>query len=433
VRYPTIGSGGAEDAQPFLVNFPYGVVMAHNGNVANYTELLDALEREEARHVDSGCDVEVVLNVFALALGRQANVGFSIGSYYAAVNEVFREVKGAYSVTGFIAGHGLYAFRDPYGIKPIAMGRRQQDGRTSVAVASESVVLDVLGYELEPPIGAGEAVLVDLQGNIHRRQVVPSRLTPCLFEFVYFARPDSVIDDISVYHTRMRMGRRLARQIDELGIEIDVVVPVPDSARHAAHAIATELGLPYREGLVKNRYVGRTFIMPDQRARRRSVRHKLNPIRTVLEGKRVLLVDDSIVRGNTSRKIVEVARRSGAEKVYLASTAPPLRYPCVYGIDMATRLEFVARDRSVDEVARLLDVDALIYQELADLEESAREGNPAIEQFCNACFSGRYPTGDISEEMLIEIERERLARGACRDPRPASSLTAATAPRRDLD
>ncbi|MGD8394893.1 MAG: amidophosphoribosyltransferase [Candidatus Eiseniibacteriota bacterium] len=412
VRYPTIGSGGVEDAQPFVVNFPYGIVMAHNGNVANYRELKEELEAEDARHIDSGCDVEIVLNVFALALSHQAKVGFSTGSYYAAVNEVFKRVHGAYSVVGFIAGHGLYAFRDPYGIKPIAFGRRELDGQVSYAVASESVVLDVLGYELEPAPAAGEAILVDLEGQVHRRQVVPSQLTPCLFEFVYFARPDSMLDGISVYHTRMRMGQRLAAKIRRLGLDIDVVVPVPDSARHAAHAIANELELPYREGLVKNRYVGRTFIMPDQGSRRRSVRHKLNPIRMVFEGKRVLLVDDSIVRGNTSRKIVEMVRRCGAERVYLASTAPPLRYPCVYGIDMATRLEFIARGREPDAIGRLIGVDRLIYQDLEDLEAAAGEGNPRVKQFCNACFSGRYPTDDISESMLIEIERERLSRGA---------------------
>ncbi len=430
VRYPTIGSGGAEDAQPFAVNFPYGIVMAHNGNVANYGQLKEELQNEDARHIDSACDVEVVLNVFAMALERQAIVGFSTGSYYAAVNEVFARVRGAYSVVGFVAGQGLYAFRDPYGIKPIAVGRRERDGKPSYAVASESVVLDVLGFELEPGLAPGEALLIDMQGQIHRRQVVPGRATPCIFEFVYFARPDSVLDDISVYHTRMRMGRRLARKIQKLNLDIDVVVPVPDSARHAAHALAQELDLPYREGLVKNRYIGRTFIMADQGSRKRSVRHKLNPIPTVFEGKRVLVVDDSIVRGNTSRKIVEVARRCGAEKVYLASTAPPLRYPCVYGIDMATRLEFIARSRSVDDIGELLGVDRLIYQDLSDLEEAAHAGNPDITSFCNACFSGSYPTEDISEEMLMEIEQERLLRDQREEDSPVPEPLPADSSRR---
>ncbi len=411
VRYPTMGSGGGEDAQPFVLNYPYGIVMAHNGNVSNYHELKRELEVRESRHIDSGCDVEVLQNVFASELERKARDGFDLDSYYQAVAEVFRRVHGSYSVVGMIAGQGLFAFRDPYGIKPIAFGHRTLHGQPSYAVASESVVLDLLGFDEIRTPAPGEAIFVDMMGQVHSRQVVPARPHPCLFEFVYFARPDSVIDSISVYHTRIRMGERLAQKIRELGLEIDVVVPVPDSARTAAQAIATELGLPFREGLVKNRYIGRTFIMADDDARRRSVRHKLNTIRPVFEGKRVLIVDDSIVRGHTSRSIVDMVRRNGAEKVYLASTAPPIRYPCVYGIDMQTRTEFIARDRTPEEVATLLGADKVIYQELGALEESVLAGSQGITTACSACFSGNYPTGDVTPEMLAEIEGERIRNG----------------------
>ncbi len=411
VRYPTVGSGGGEDAQPFVVNYPYGTVMAHNGNVANYHELKRELVEHESRHIDSGCDAEVMLNIFAGALERTAGQGFTLDSYDEAVGEVFRRARGAYSVVGMIAGQGLFAFRDPYGIKPMTLGRRMHRGRQSYAVASESVVLDLLGFEDQRAPNAGEAVFIDMEGRLHSRQVVEPKPHPCLFEFVYFARPDSVIDGISVYHTRIRMGERLARKIRKLGLEIDVVIPVPDSARTAAQAIATELGLPFREGLVKNRYIGRTFIMPDDESRRSSVRHKLNAIRTVFEGKKVLIVDDSIVRGHTSRSIIEMARRNGANKVYFASTAPPLRYPCVYGIDMSTRTEFVARERTTEELSRILGADLVIYQDLEDLEAAALAGNPKLSTMCNACFTGVYPTGDVTPEMLAEIEAERLEKG----------------------
>lgn len=416
VRYPTVGSGGGEDAQPFVVNYPYGTVMAHNGNVANYQDLKRELVEQESRHIDSGCDAEVMLNIFAGSLERTAGRGFDMDAYAQAVGEVFRRARGAYSVVGMIAGHGLFAFRDPYGIKPMTLGRRTHRGRPSYAIASESVVLDLLGFEDQRAPNAGEAIFIDMEGKLHSRQVVEPNPHPCLFEFVYFARPDSVIDGISVYHTRIRMGQRLAQKIRKLGLEIDVVVPVPDSARTAAQAIATEMGLPFREGLVKNRYIGRTFIMADDETRRRSVRHKLNVIRSVFEGKKVLIVDDSIVRGHTSRSIIEMARRSGAEKVYFASTAPPLRYPCVYGIDMSTRTEFVARERTPEEVSRVLDADLVIYQDLEDLEAATLAGNPKLSAMCNACFTGVYPTGDVTPEMLTAIETERLQKVRQKSP-----------------
>ncbi|MCP3977720.1 MAG: amidophosphoribosyltransferase [bacterium] len=411
VRYPTVGSGGGEDAQPFTVNFPFGIVMAHNGNVANYEELRGELSRVDQRHLFSGCDVEVLLNVFATALAREGKDGFTLEAYYAAVDEVFRKVAGAYSVTGYIAGHGLFAFRDPYGIKPIAVGRRRVNDRWAYAVASESVVLDTIGYEKLSTDAPGTAMFVDLEGNVDRREVVPPKHHPCVFEFVYFARPDSYLEGVSVYESRLRMGRRLASTFSKKGLSADVVVPVPDSARTAALSMAQELGLPYREGLVKNRYVGRTFIMKSDGERRRSVRRKLNTIEEEFRDKDVLLVDDSIVRGNTSRQIVQLARMAGARRVLFASTAPPLVHPCVYGIDMSTRREFVARDRTHDEIARQIDADTVVYQELDDLIGAVCDGKGEIDNMCAACFSGDYPTQDITSEMLLQIEEERIGQG----------------------
>ncbi len=407
VRYPTVGSGGGEDAQPFSVNYPFGIVMAHNGNVANYEDLCGELATEGLRHLYSGCDVEVLLNVFANALARAGRDGFTLDAYYEAVEEVYKKVRGAYSVVGYIAGHGMYAFRDPYGIKPIAMGRREINGSTAYAIASESVVLSTIGYELLPPGDPGEALFIDLEHKVHARQLHEPRHHPCIFEFVYFARPDTYIEGASVYQSRMRMGERLAKTFRETGIHADVVVPVPDSARTAALAMAQELGIPFREGLVKNRYVGRTFIMPSEGLRLTSLRHKLNAIEDEFRGKSVLLVDDSIVRGTTSRNIVQLARAAGARRVYFAVTAPPLKHPCVYGIDMSTRREFVARDRTVEEVAEFIGADAVIYQTLDELVAAVRDDRPEIQRFCTACFSGAYPTGDITSEMLLRIEKER--------------------------
>ena len=306
----------------------------------------------------------------------------------------------------------MFAFRDPFGIKPIAVGRKQRpDGGWAHAVVSESVVLDMIGYESLETGEPGQAIFINLDGDLSRHQVAPANHHPCVFEFVYFARPDSTIDGASVYRARANMGARLARTFAGLGLEIDVVVPVPDSGRTAALTMAQELGVPYREALVKNRYVGRTFIMPDDGQRRRSIRSKLNTVDEEFRGKRVLLVDDSIVRGNTSRQIIQLARRAGAVKVYFASTSPPLVQQCVYGIDMSTRREFIARDRTREEVARQLGADAVIYQELTDLIDSVRDDQPKIRKMCHACFSGDYPTGDITPEMLLTIEEERITQG----------------------
>jgi amidophosphoribosyltransferase len=412
VRYPTVGSGGGEDAQPFTVNFPFGIAMAHNGNVANYEDLRGDLAGRSLRHLYSGCDVEVILNVFANALAKAAGPRFGVEAYYGAVAEVFRTVRGAYSVVGFVAGHGLFAFRDPFGIKPIAVGRKRVDGRDAWAVASESVVLTSLEYEVVPLGVPGEAVFVDNEGGLHRSQIAEPKPHPCVFEYVYFARPDSYLENVSVYRSRIRMGERLAETFRARGLEAEVVIPVPDSARTAALAMAQSLGLPYREGLVKNRYVGRTFIMAGDGERQRSVRQKLNTIDEEFRDKKVLLVDDSIVRGNTSRQIIQLARSAGARSVLFASTAPPLVHPCVYGIDMSTRREFVARDRTEAEVARHIGADAVIYQTLDDLVESVTAGGPEIEHMCTACFSGDYPTGDITADMLLQIENERIVNNA---------------------
>jgi amidophosphoribosyltransferase len=411
VRYPTVGTGGGEDAQPFTVNYPFGIAMAHNGNVANYQELRGELAGEGHRHLYSGCDVEIVLNVFAGALAREAKDGFRLEAYHAAVAEVYRRVRGAYSVVGFIAGHGLFAFRDPYGIKPIAFGRKRVGNGEAFAVASESVVLTALDYEIDPWETPGEALFVGTDGVVHRERIAEPKPHPCVFEFVYFARPDSYLEGASVYRARLSMGERLARTFAASGLHADVVIPVPDSARTAALSLAQELGIPYREGLVKNRYVGRTFIMPSDGERKKSLRHKLNAIEEEFRGKDVLLVDDSIVRGNTSRQIVHLARAAGAAKVFFASTAPPLVHPCVYGIDMSTRREFVARGRSDEEVAREIGADAVVYQTLDDLVESVTSNRPEIRTMCTACFSGNYPTGDITPEMLLQIEEERLVHG----------------------
>ena len=409
VRYPTVGSGGGEDAQPFTVNFPFGIAMAHNGNVANYDELKGDLEHASLRVLYSGCDVEVILNVFAGALAREAKGVFSLAAYHAAVAEVYRTVRGAYSVVGFVAGHGLFAFRDPFGIKPIAFGRKKVEGGYAYAVASESVVLSTIDYEVLPWSSPGEALFIDLDGRVTMTKVAESRHHPCVFEFVYFARPDSYLEGISVYEARIRMGERLAAVFLESGHVADVVIPIPDSARTAALAMAQRLDIPYREGLVKNRYVGRTFIMPNDDERKRSLRHKLNAIEEEFRGKDVLLVDDSIVRGNTSKQIVQLARQAGARRVLFASMSPPLVHPCVYGIDMSTRREFIARDRSHAEVAAEIGADAVIYQTLDDLVGAVTEKEPRITRMCTACFSGNYPTGDITPKMLLQIEDERIA------------------------
>lgn len=410
VRYPTVGSGEDTDAQPFWLEFPVGIAMAHNGNVTNFREIKREYFESRGIPLASNCDLEAVLYVFADALSqRMQGARIEADAVYAAVGEVFRRVKGAYSVVGIVAGSGVFAFRDPYGIKPIVLGRRVRDGETAFAVASESVVLDVSGYEIVRDLRAGEALWIGQDRQVHTRVIGEPCHRPCIFEYVYFARPDSVLDEISVYRARLQLGRSLADAWRETGLEVDAVIPVPESACTAAQAMAESLGVPYREGFVKNRYVGRTFIMPNDRERVSSIRQKLNPIRMEFEGRRVLILDDSIVRGNTCRQIVRIAREMGATKVYMASYSPPLVHPCLYGIDMSTRREFVARDRTVDEVAELLGVDHLLYQRVDDMVQAVRAAGAPDASFCKACFTGDYPTGDVTNAMLTEIEGERLA------------------------
>ena len=406
-RYPTIGGGSGEDAQPFQLNSPFGLIMAHNGNVANYRELRDELYREHHRLLNSDCDVEIILNFFAESLAREKTRALEPQHVFRAVEAVFRKVRGSYSVVAYVADQGLVAFRDPYGIKPLVAGVRRDGLLPSYAFASETVSLNIMNFGEIRDVEAGEAVFIDKARNLHRKRLVKGSPSPCLFEWVYFARPDTFIDKANVYKVRVNLGRALAREIRRRKLAIDVVVPVPDSARDAAIEIARRLGLKYSEALVKNRYIGRTFIMPADGQRKSSVRQKLNPIASEIRGKRVLLVDDSIVRGNTSRAIIEMLRESGAKKVYFASYSPPLRHPCVYGIDMQTKTEFVAQDADEAAVARRIGADKVIYQSLAALKDAVRQENPKLRGFCAACFDGVYPTGDITPELLEDIEADR--------------------------
>jgi amidophosphoribosyltransferase len=411
VRYPTVGGNEDVDVQPFWVDYPVGIAMAHNGNVTNFHELKRSYfpSQTPQGRLASNCDLEAVLYVFAGVLFKKRSDRLKPDDIRDAVAEVFRTVKGAYSVVGIIADAGMYAFRDPFGIKPIILGRKVTAEGIYYACASESVVLDVSGYEIVRDLKAGELVWIDNDRNVHAMQVGSSPHRPCIFEYIYFARPDSVIDGASVYETRLRMGDALADKWAATGIEVDAVVPVPESARTAAQQMAERLGVPYREGFVKNRYVGRTFIMPNDKERQSSIRHKLNPIRMEFEGKRVLIVDDSIVRGNTMKQIVRIARQMGATKVYLASYSPALLYPCPYGIDMSTKNEFIARGRTNEEICAQLGCDGLVYQGIEEMVAAVREATGDQREFCKACFTGDYPTGDITESMLADIEADRLA------------------------
>ncbi|MFT7668540.1 MAG: amidophosphoribosyltransferase [Planctomycetota bacterium] len=414
VRYPTIGGNRGEDAQPFHLTYPLGIAMAHNGNVSNYTELVEGFFSGNRTRLNSSCDLEVILFVFARALNERLNERSALeilpDDVFHAVSEVFKLVKGAYSVVATIPDVGMVVFRDPYGIKPFIFGEKTTEEGRWFACASESVVLDVNGYKKTMDVGPGEAMFVDHERRVHKVKLADKPHRPCVFELVYFARPDSMLDDISVYKTRGRFGAALAEQWKRIGAPIpDSVIPIPDSSRDAALAMATGLGVPYREGLVKNRYIGRTFIMPNQESRQSSLRRKLNPIRIEFEGRDVLLVDDSIVRGNTSKRIVEMVREAGARKVYLASTSPPLIAPCPYGIDMATKTEFIATGRTNEEIAAEIGVDYLVYLDREAMNAAAREGNPKIEKFCNACFNGEYPTGDITMDRLNAIASDRCA------------------------
>jgi amidophosphoribosyltransferase len=408
VRYPTAGNAFSdEEAQPFYVNAPFGLVLVHNGNLTNAAELKAELFSIDHRHINTESDSEVLLNVLAHELEKTTRgLPLAPADVFAAVRGVHRRVRGSYAVVALIAGHGLLAFRDPFGIRPLCLGRQ---GSTWV-VASESVALEGTGHQFERDLLPGEAVFIDLQGRLHAAQCAEQpRLMPCIFEYVYLARPDSMLDGISVYQARLNLGQTLAQRVISTvpPNEIDVVIPIPESRRPSATQLAHLLGIAYREGFVKNRYVGRTFIMPGQAVRKKSVRQKLNALGTEFKGKNVLIVDDSIVRGTTSQEIVQMARDAGARKVHFASAAPPVRFPNVYGIDMPTRAELIASDRSFDEIAREIGCDRLIYQDLADLIEDVRETHPSITRFETSCFDGQYITGDVTPEYLDCLEANR--------------------------
>jgi amidophosphoribosyltransferase len=409
VRYPTSGGVSASQAQPFYVNSPHGICLAHNGNLTNTRQLANLLIKEDRRHLNTQSDSELVLNVLAHELQRQDGE-LKPDNVFRAVSALHHRCSGGYAVVAMIIGHGVLGFRDPNGIRPLVIGMRQTDKGQEHMLASESVALDGLGFEILRDVGPGEAVWIDTSGKLHSKQcAADARHAPCIFEFVYFARPDSIIDNISVYKARLRMGDRLAARIltTHPDNDIDVVIPIPDTSRTSAVQVAHALGVKYREGFIKNRYIGRTFIMPGQDMRRRSVRRKLNAIDLEFRGKNVLLVDDSIVRGTTSQQIIEMAREAGASKVYFASAAPPVRFPNVYGIDMPAAAELVANGRSEHEVAATIGADWLVYQDLADLVAAVRYDNAAIEYFDTSCFSGEYVAGDVSEEYLNRLEEER--------------------------
>jgi len=410
VRYPTAGCTSSAEAQPFYVNSPFGLTLAHNGNLTNTEELKQALFLEDQRHINTDSDSEVLLNVFAHELQSLGKLDLSVDDIFQAVSGVHRRCRGAYAVVIMIAGVGILGFRDPHGIRPIVFGERKSEQGSEFMIASESVALDVLGFELIRDIAPGEAVFIEESGILHIQQCAETTdHCPCIFEYVYFARPDSIIDCISVYKARLRMGEKLAKKVQRewLDHDIDVVIPIPDTSRTAALQMANILGVKYREGFIKNRYIGRTFIMPGQKMREKSVKQKLNAISLEFDGKNVLLVDDSIVRGTTSEQIIQMARDAGAKKVYFASAAPPVRYPNVYGIDMPAAHELIAHNRTEEEVCVAIGADKVIYQDLNDLIDAVRKGNQSIEHFDTSCFSKEYITGDIDDAYLERTEALR--------------------------
>jgi amidophosphoribosyltransferase len=411
-RYPTAGNASSElESQPFYVNSPFGITLAHNGNLTNSEALKRELFQLDFRHVNTNSDSEVLLNVLALELERAAHhARLDANAIFTAVAGVHRRCRGAYAIVAMIAGYGLVAFRDPFGIRPLIIGVNEAMGGTEYLVASESVALEALGFSVLRDVAPGEAIFVDQTGRLEARHCAQTPiLAPCIFEFVYLARPDSVIDGTSVYESRLNMGEQLANKIRGIpeARDIDVVIPIPDSSRPSALQLANTLGLTYREGFVKNRYVGRTFIMPGQALRKKSVRQKLNPIGMEFKDKVVLLVDDSIVRGTTSREIVQMAREAGARKVYFASASPPVRYPNVYGIDMPNQRELVATGRTEAEVAREISADLLVYQDLDALKAAVRAANPRLAHFEASCFDGKYITGDVTPDYLSHLAEER--------------------------
>src|SRR5579875_121317 len=410
VRYPTAGRGSVAEAQPFYVNSPYGIVFAHNGNLTNVNDIIEDIFRGDLRHLNTQSDSEVMLNVFAHALAERRTSRPKPEDIFAAVEEVHQRCKGGYAVIALIAGVGLVGFRDPHGIRPLVYGSRGEGKQLETIVASESVALQVGGFKLDRDIAPGETIFVDIHGKQHTHvspQAAPA--SPCLFEFVYLARPDSTMDGASVYQARINMGIRLARKMERewAGRAVDVVIPIPSTSRTAALEIATRLRIPYREGFVRNRYVGRTFIMPGQAQRKQSIRRKLNPIPQEFAGKNVLLVDDSIVRGTTIKEIVAMCRELGAKHVYVCSAAPPVIFPNVYGIDMPARSELIASGKTDEDLAKEIGADGVIFQDLDDLKEAIMEVNPDLKQFDTSVFDGRYVTGDVTDEYLQTLEKIR--------------------------
>lgn len=410
VRYPTAGSSSSAEAQPFYVNSPYGITLAHNGNLTNVEQLAEEIYAADLRHVNTNSDSEVLLNVFAHELARRGKLRPSEEDIFAAVAKVHERCRGGYAVVAMVTGYGLVGFRDPNGIRPIVFGQRHTDEGVEYMIASESVALDVLGFSLIRDLAPGEAVFITEDGKLFTRQCAQNpRLTPCIFEYVYLARSDSIMDGVSVYKARLRMGEKLADKIrrERPDHDIDVIIPIPDTSRTSALELANHLGVKFREGFVKNRYIGRTFIMPGQAARKKSVRQKLNAIDLEFRGKNVMLVDDSIVRGTTCKQIIQMARDAGAKKVYFCSAAPEVRYPNVYGIDMPSAHELIAHNRTAEQVAELIGADWLVYQDLADLKDAVGGGKVKIDEFDCAVFDGKYVTGDVDEAYLQRIDQAR--------------------------
>jgi amidophosphoribosyltransferase len=416
VRYPTAGSAySEEEAQPFYVNAPYGIVLVHNGNLTNAAALKQELVDVDRRHINTQSDTEVLINVLAHELEAVVR-GRSLtpAAVFDAVRQVHRRIRGSYAVVSLIAGHGLLAFRDPYGIRPLSIGEGGSAESPEVMIASESVAIEGTGHRVKRDVAPGEAIFIDLDGRIHAQQCAENPvLKPCMFEYVYLARPDSIMDGVSVYQARLNLGESLAQRVISTipPNEIDVVIPIPESSRPSAMQLAQRIGKPYREGFVKNRYVGRTFIMPGQGVRKKSVRQKLNAIGVEFRGRNVLLVDDSIVRGTTSKEIVQMAREAGARKVYMASAAPPVRFPNVYGIDMPTKEELIAHDRSIAEIREFIGADALIYQDIAAMKRVVGALNPALQGFEASCFDGDYITGDVTAADFDAMAAQRAGQG----------------------
>ncbi|MBU0766393.1 amidophosphoribosyltransferase [Patescibacteria group bacterium] len=409
VRYPTAGCSSEFEAQPFFVNTPFGIAMAHNGNLTNYAELKKELQEKEFRHLNTGSDSEVLLNVFSVALRNQRPKGkLHPNDIFGAMNHVFKKCKGAYSAVALIGGQGIVGFRDPHGIRPLQLGKRKFGMKEEYIIASENTAFRALDFEFIRDINPGEVVFIDNKNRLHTKQLRKGQLNPCIFEWVYLAAPDSTIDKVNVYKARVRMGEYLADQIKKSGIKIDTVIPVPDTGRPIAAGLAEKLGVRYREGLIKNRYITRTFIMPGQEIRKRSLHFKLHPIVLEFKNKNVLLVDDSIVRGNTSKKIVELVREAGAKKVYFAAGAPPIISPDPYGIDMPTKEELIAANHSIEEIRKHIKADGLFYGKIEDVQKSVQYGNKDIKRFSDGCFTGKYPTPEVTPQLLRSLGEGRV-------------------------